>query len=225
MGAEAPGTLTVEAAITPSAWSACPGATSTESGHGRRTSRTAHPRTTGAAAHRPGATRTDLGPHTPDRGLSAPPTPSRADGRSASEPCRPSRLLRGAPRLACRRGAECAPEVRKPQLQEHTGTALSYTAMSLVELRARLSQERRHRTMRDHSTQVGKFPQTNVECPRLRHTSSQLVDKARRPSHACRFDGLPRAKSENVVKTAGVMAEQECLTEPEAALAERAGGP
>ena len=84
--------------------SVCRGATRPEFGHGRRTSRTAHPRTTGAATQRPGTTRTALGPHTPDRGRSADPPPSRAYGSPASERCRPSQLLRGAGRLACRRG-------------------------------------------------------------------------------------------------------------------------
>jgi hypothetical protein len=79
--------------------------------------------------------------------------------------------------------------------------------------------------MRDHFTQVGNFSQTDVECPRVRHAGSQLVDKRRRTPHACRFDGLPRAKSENVVETDGVIAEHRCSMELRAALAGRARGP
>ena len=94
--------------------SVCRGATRPEFGHGRRTSRTAHPRTTGAAVHRLGATRTALAPHTPDRGPSARPPPSRACGRSASERCWPSRLLRRAGRLACRRGPTARPPAETP---------------------------------------------------------------------------------------------------------------
>jgi hypothetical protein len=78
------GTVAGDEAVT-DAMSVGPGATRPEPGRGRRTSRMAHPRTTGAAAHRPGATRTALGPHTPDRGASARPPPSRSCGRAASE--------------------------------------------------------------------------------------------------------------------------------------------
>ena len=102
------GPVAGEEAVTDSV-SVGPGATRPESGHRRRTSRTAHPRTTGAAAQRPGATRIALGPHTPDRGRSADPPPSRACGSSASERCRPSRLLREAGRVACRRGPTALP--------------------------------------------------------------------------------------------------------------------
>jgi hypothetical protein len=71
------GTVAGEEAVT-DALSVGPGATRPESGHGRRTSRTAPPRTTGAAAQRPAATRTARGPHTPDRGASAHHCPARA---------------------------------------------------------------------------------------------------------------------------------------------------
>jgi hypothetical protein len=91
------------------------------------TSRTAHPRTTGAAAHDPGATRTALGPHTPDRGALARPPPSPACGHSASECCRPSRLLRGAGRRACRRGHNAPPTPARLRIPGEFTQPLNWT--------------------------------------------------------------------------------------------------
>ena len=123
LGAPLQGHIVGEETVTQNAWSACPGATTPESRHAPRTSRTAHPRTTGAVPYHPGATRTALGPHTPDRGPSAHSPPSRACGHAASERCRPFRLLRGVPQADCRRGAISLPSAHKPQRKERPGKA------------------------------------------------------------------------------------------------------